>query len=318
MDVLKQLGTYGLVPVVVIDNVEDALPTADALCAGGLPVMEVTLRTAAGLDSIKAIAKERPEVLIGAGTVLSLDQCKACVDAGAKFIVSPGFDRALVEWCVSNSVPVTPGCVTPTEITEALGCGLSVVKFFPANVYGGLPAMKALSGPFGAVKFIPTGGINLNNISEYASAPYVHAVGGSFMCAKADIAAHNFDKITALVKDSLKAAMGFEMKHIGINTNSDAESEHVAKALALAFGFDYIPGNSSNFAGRGIEVVKGKGIGSAGHMAIAANDVARAAAYLDNNGVAIDWDSAKEKNGALIAIYLKEEYAGFAVHLLKK
>ena len=207
MDVLSRLANSGIVPVVVLDDAKDAIPTAKALLAGGVDVMEITFRTAAARDSIAAVAKECPDMLVGAGTVITLEQCKTAVEAGAKFIVSPGFNPAVVKWCVDNNVAVTPGCVTPTEITAALELGLKVVKFFPANVYGGLTAMKALSGPFGSVKFIPTGGVNGSNVGEYISAPFIHAVGGSWVCAKSDIAAGNFEKITQLCKES-RAAMG--------------------------------------------------------------------------------------------------------------
>ena len=204
MDVLKRLGRCRIVPVVVLDRVEDAIPTANALLAGGVDVMEITLRTAAGLESIRQVAESCLDICVGAGTVLNLEQCKSVVEAGAKFIVSPGFDREVVEWCVSQDVAITPGCVTPTEITAALSLGIKVVKFFPANIYGGLSAMKALSGPFGDVKFIPTGGISDKNLAEYVQAPFIHAVGGSWLCAKSDISAGNFDKITALSKSAVQ------------------------------------------------------------------------------------------------------------------
>ena len=147
-------------------------------------------------------------MLVGAGTVVTLEQCKKAVDCGAKFIVSPGFSEEVVAWCVANSIAVVPGCVTPTEMMSAMSYGLKVVKFFPANVYGGLNAMKALSGPFGGIKFIPTGGVNGQNIGEYMAAPFIHAVGGSWVCAKEDIAAGNFDKITALCKQARAAIDG--------------------------------------------------------------------------------------------------------------
>ena len=198
MDALRHMGDCGIVPVVVLDRVGDALETADALFAGGVSVMEITLRTKAGIDCIYEVAKNRPDVCVGAGTVVTLEQGRKAVDAGAKFIVSPGFDRELVEWCVRNDVAVTPGCVTPTEIMMALSLGVSVLKFFPANVYGGLPAMKALSGPFSDVKFIPTGGVGPENLHEYISAPFVHAVGGSWLCDRKDIQSKRFDKITSL------------------------------------------------------------------------------------------------------------------------
>ena len=208
MTVLERLANSIVVPVVVIDDAKDAVPTAKALAAGGVDVMEITFRTAAAPDAIKAVAENCPEVLVGAGTVLNLDQCKLAIAQGAKFIVSPGFDAEVVQYCIDNGIAVTPGCVTPTEITMAVNRGLKVVKFFPANVYGGLKAMKNLSGPFGGVKFLPTGGVNAGNIKEYIDAPFIHAVGGSWVCPKADIAAGNWDKITALCLEARKNAKG--------------------------------------------------------------------------------------------------------------
>ena len=205
MKVLDRLHGCGVVPVVVLDDVKDAVATANALLAGGVDVMEITFRTAAAADSIKAVAESCPDMLVGAGTVITLDQCKQAVECGAKFIVSPGFDEEVVRWCVERSVPITPGCVTPSEIMAAMKLGLTVVKFFPAGVYGGLSAMKALSGPFGGIKFIPTGGVNSHNIGEFIAAPFIHAVGGSWVCPKADIAAGNFEKITTLCKQARAA-----------------------------------------------------------------------------------------------------------------
>ncbi len=202
MDVTTRLAHAGVVPVVVLEHVKDAVPTAKAMVAGGIDVMEITFRTAAAADSIRAVSENCPEMLVGAGTVITLEQCKKAVESGAKFIVAPGFDEEVVRWCVENHVPVTPGCVTPTEIMAAMKLGLKVVKFFPAGVYGGLSAMKALSGPFGGIKFIPTGGVNAQNLAEYISAPFIHAVGGSWVCPKADISAGNFEKITALCREA--------------------------------------------------------------------------------------------------------------------
>ena len=208
MDVLSRLARSIVVPVVVLDDAKDAVPTANATLAGGIDVMEITFRTAAAPDAIKAVAEACPDMLVGAGTILNLEQCKQAVAMGAKFIVSPGFDAGVVGWCIENGIAVTPGCVTPTEITAAVNMGLKVVKFFPANVYGGLNAMKNLSAPFGGVKFLPTGGVNTGNIKEYISAPFIHAVGGSWVCPKADIADGNFEKITQLCAEARQAALG--------------------------------------------------------------------------------------------------------------
>ena len=208
MDILARLANAIVVPVVVLDDAADAVPTAKAMMAGGIDVMEITFRTAAAPDAIAAVAAECPDMLVGAGTVLNLEQCKTAVARGAKFIVSPGFDADVVSYCIENGIAVTPGCVTPTEITMAVNKGLKVVKFFPANVYGGLNAMKNLAAPFVGVKFLPTGGINAANIKEYIDAPFIHAVGGSWVCPKAEIAAHNFDRITELCAEARKAAKG--------------------------------------------------------------------------------------------------------------
>ena len=200
--VLQLMKKSGVIPVVVLDDTAKALPTANALLAGGVSVMEITFRTAAAADSIKAVSENCPEMLVGAGTVVTLDQCKQALECGAKFIVSPGFDPEVVSWCVERNIPITPGCVTPTEIMTALKLGLNVVKFFPAGVYGGLKAMKALAAPFGGIKFIPTGGVDAKNLKEYLEAPFVHAVGGSWLCPKKEIAAGNFDAVTALCREA--------------------------------------------------------------------------------------------------------------------
>ena len=202
MTVMERLANSIVVPVVVLEKAEDAVPTARAMLAGGVDTMEITFRTACAPEAIKAVAENCPEVLVGAGTVINLEQCKKAVEMGARFIVSPGFNLEVVQWCIDNGIAVTPGCVTPTEIMSAVNLGLKVLKFFPANVYGGLTAMKALSAPFPGIKFIPTGGVNGQNIGEYISAPFIHAVGGSWVCAKADINAGNWDKITDLCKEA--------------------------------------------------------------------------------------------------------------------
>ena len=208
MTVMERLARSVVVPVVVLEKVEDAIPLANAMAAGGIDTMEITFRTACAPECIKAVADNCPDVLVGAGTIVNLEQCKLAVEMGAKFIVSPGFSEEVVSWCVENGIPVAPGCVTPTEIMAALKHGLKMVKFFPANVYGGLNAMKNLAAPFVGVKFLPTGGVNAGNIKEYVDAPFIHAVGGSWVCPKADIAAGNWEKITQLCLDARKAAKG--------------------------------------------------------------------------------------------------------------
>ncbi len=201
MNIMERLHRAGVIPVVVLENAKDAVPAAKALLDGGVDVMEITFRTAAAPDAIRAVAESCPGMLVGAGTVLNLDQCRQAAEQGAKFIVSPGFDDEMAAWCRERGMAVIPGCVSPSEIMAAKKLGLNVVKFFPADVYGGLKAMKALSGPFGDVRFIPTGGVNGENVAEYLSVPFIHAVGGSWLCSKGDIAAGNFNRITALCRE---------------------------------------------------------------------------------------------------------------------
>ena len=318
MDILERLSASGIVPVVVIEDAERAVDTANALLSGGIDVMEVTLRTAAGMAAIEKVAKQCPDMLVGAGTVITLAQGKAAVAAGAKFLVSPGFDRELVTWCVENQVAITPGCVTPTEITQAMRFGLKVLKFFPANVYGGLAGMKALSGPFGGVKFIPTGGVNAQNLSEFICASCVHAVGGSWLCAKADIAAGNFQKITSLCAEAKNIVLGYEVAHIGIIRADGGASMQVAEQLERAFGFTVKQGSSSNFASSAIEIMNSVYLGEHGHIAVRTNSIPRALMDLEKKGFRTDMETAKYKDGKLLAVYLESDFGGFRIHLLQK
>ena len=318
MDTMEKLGQGGIVPVVVIENADKALGTADALQAGGIHAMEITLRTEAAFDAIKAVAGQRPDMLVGAGTVLDLEQAKRSIDAGAKFIVSPGFDEDVVRFCLKRDIPVIPGCATPTEIMHAWNMGCKVLKFFPANVYGGLSALKALAGPFGDVKFIPTGGVNTENIGQFINLQFVYAVGGSWVCPKADINAGNYERITELCKEAVKAVLGFEIAHVGINTQDAEASLKVASSLAGALGMELKAGGSSNFVGSGIEVMKAPYLGANGHIAMRANNLEIACAYFEQKGLEVDMGTAKYQNNILKAVYLKDSFGGFAVHLLRK
>ncbi|MEE3350797.1 MAG: bifunctional 4-hydroxy-2-oxoglutarate aldolase/2-dehydro-3-deoxy-phosphogluconate aldolase [Saccharofermentanaceae bacterium] len=201
--ILKKMEETGLVPVVVIENPEDAVPTAKALLQGGIGMMEITFRTSCAKDAIAIVKKEVPDMVVGAGTILDVKQAQDAVSAGAEFIVSPGFSEEVVRWCNDNKTAVVPGCVTPTEIIAARSLGLSVVKFFPANLFGGIKAIKTLSGVFRDMRFLPTGGVNLENISEFASEKCIVAIGGSFVCTSKDIREHNFETITKLSKESV-------------------------------------------------------------------------------------------------------------------
>jgi 2-dehydro-3-deoxyphosphogluconate aldolase/(4S)-4-hydroxy-2-oxoglutarate aldolase len=192
---LRQIKQYRMVPVIVIDDAQNAEPLAAALIEGGLPCAEVTFRTPGAADALRRIARAYPDMLVGAGTVLTTEQAARARDAGAKFIVAPGFNPAVVDWCLENDVPVYPGVCTPTEIEMALAKGLTTVKFFPAEPIGGLSYLKAIAAPYGMIEFIPTGGITGNNIADYLGFRNVAACGGSWMAPAAWIAAGEFERV---------------------------------------------------------------------------------------------------------------------------
>jgi 2-dehydro-3-deoxyphosphogluconate aldolase/(4S)-4-hydroxy-2-oxoglutarate aldolase len=201
-EIVKQFERMRVIPVVAIEDERDAMQLADALTAGGLPCAEITFRTAAAVGTIRIMAN-RGNILVGAGTVLKVDQVKAAVDAGARFIVAPGFNPKVVGYCVENNIPVIPGIVTPSEIEAALDFGLDVFKFFPAEAFGGLNTLKAMSGPYGAIRFIPTGGINLSNLGDYLKFSKILACGGTWIAKTALISEGRFDEISTNAKETV-------------------------------------------------------------------------------------------------------------------
>ena len=204
-EILSKIYNLLIVPVVAIHDAKNANRLANALLAGGLPCAEITFRTEAAVEAIKNIAK-REEMLVGAGTVLTIEQVKSAVDAGAQFIVSPGFNPKVVDYCRKNKIPVTPGISNPTDIEMALDFDLNVVKFFPAEAFGGLKTLKAISAPYGMMKFIPTGGINTGNLLDYLQFPSVLACGGSWMVKSSLISEGLFDEIEQLTREAVEIA----------------------------------------------------------------------------------------------------------------
>lgn len=316
-EVLKQIGELGLVPVVKIERADDALPLGKALIEGGLPVAEITFRTAAAEEAIATLTRELPDLLVGAGTVLTVDQIKKAVGAGARFIVSPGFNPKVVDYCIEKNIPVTPGLNNPTVLEVALEKGLEVVKYFPAESSGGLKFLKDMAAPYSGIRFIPTGGINADNLNLYLAYNRVHACGGSWM-VKADlISSGRFDEITRLAREAVSRMLGFEFAHLGINEESEERAIDAANDLSELFNFPVKIGTSSVFAGTGFEVTKKPFLGKKGHIAIATNNIDRAIAYLKRKGISIVPETAKEKGGKLRAVYVNKEVSGFAIHLLQ-
>ena len=201
--VLEQIQKTGIIPVVVLDDAKDAEPLAKALCEGGLPCAEVTFRTEAAEECIRIMSEKFPEMLVGAGTVLTTEQVDRAVAAGAKFIVSPGFDPEIVDYCLSKDILVLPGCITPSEVAQAVKRGLEVIKFFPAEQFGGISTIKALAAPYTNTKFMPTGGISAANLKDYLSFKKIVACGGSWMVKGDLVEAGEFDKIKELTAEAV-------------------------------------------------------------------------------------------------------------------
>lgn len=200
----ERIAAFGVVPVVVLEDAKDAKPLADALVKGGLPCAEVTFRTDAAEESIRIMKQEYPDMLVGAGTVLTIEQVDKAVNAGAEFIVSPGFDEEIVDYCMKKEIPILPGCITPSEVAQAVKRGMNVVKFFPSEQFGGVETIKALAAPYTTVKFMPTGGVNTKNLKDYLSCDKIVCCGGSWMVKGDLVKAGDFEKISELTAEAVE------------------------------------------------------------------------------------------------------------------
>ncbi len=315
-ELLKKISEFGIVPVVKLDNAKDALPLAKALHDGWLPLAEITFRTAAAEESIRSLTREMPEMLVGAGTVLTIDQVDRAATAGAKFIVTPGFNRRIVEHCLAKGLPVVPGCSGPSDMEAAIELGLEVVKFFPAEPSGGVEYLKAVAGPYTSLKFMPTGGINADNLNAYLSLKNVTACGGSWMVKPELINAGDFAAITEITKQSVMGMLNFNLLHVGVNSADENDAATVVSLFGERFGLGSRVGKSSIFAGTILEVMKAPGRGKFGHIAISTRYIERAIAHFKLRGIALDENSRKYNDaGKLTTIYFADEPGGFALHL---
>ena len=320
-EVLNRISQIGIIPVIAIDDAAKAVPLARALVAGGLPAAEVTFRTAAAEDAIRAIAKEVPEMLLGAGTVLTRDQVDRALDAGCTFLVSPGFNPNITRYAIEKGALMIPGTKSPGEMEQAMELGLEVVKFFPAEANGGVAFLKNVAGPYKNLKWMCTGGINAKNVNEYLAFNQITACGGTWMFKKGSedlIKTENWDEITRLCREAVNTMLGFEVRHVGLNCADREEAAQVAQLFSKLFGFPYKAGNSSDFSGIGVECNHYPKLGRLGHIAIGTNSTERAVAYLESQGVKFTDEYKTVKNGKLIAIYLDQDFGGFAVHLVQK
>lgn len=318
-NVEQKLFETGIIPVVVIDRVEDALPLAKALHDGGIMAAEVTFRTDAAPEAIKLMCENFPDMLIGAGTVLTTAQADKAKENGAKFIVSPGLNPEVVQHCIKIGVEVVPGVSTASEIEKAMSLGLKTVKFFPAEAAGGIPMLKSLSAPYKNIKFMPTGGLSEKNFNDYLALDCVLCAGASFIASSKLVKEGNFAEITRIARETVKAMHGFKVVHVGINAGNAENAYSIAKSFA-PFCLEITKDNEGGmFLNKDIEIMKKPWYGEKGHIAIECNNIKRAEAYCKSQGVKFLEDSKKiDAKGNYKAVYIDGDIAGFSVHLVQK
>lgn len=317
--VLEQISKIGLVPVIKLDDPDKAVDLAKALKKGGIPVAEITFRAEGADRAIANIAREMPEILVGAGTVITIEQVKKAVAAGAKYIISPGFDPEVVGYCVENNIPITPGCTNPSEVSVATKMGLEVVKFFPAEAAGGLKVLKALAGPFPKMKFIPTGGIGPDNLNDYLAFPKIVACGGSWMVPEKLVDNEDWDGITKLAEEAVRTMLKPHISHIGINSENEEEAKKTAEMFTGLLGSCTDIGKAFFVGNREVEVMKSVGMGRLGHIALCVTSVPRAIHYYENKGFTFDMSTATYKDdGSIKFVYFNGDFGGFNVHLVEK
>lgn len=317
-DIIQTIERYGIIPVINVPEEKDAEPLAHALAKGGLPLIEVTMRHEKAINCLHRISQSCPFVMVGAGSILSVQAAQEAIAAGADFIVAPGLQPEVVRYCLAQGVPIFPGCATATEITAGRELGLKTFKFFPSEPLGGVQIIRELCRPFGDIRFIPTCGISMENMPEYMACEKVVAVGGSFMAPAEMIRQGDWEGITARCKEAVRISMGFRLMHVGINAGNEEEGEKIAARFAEIFDLPYKSGGRSDFAGTVLESCKVKFPGEKGHIAIGTYSVERASAYLQARGIKMREDFAKtDAKGILQAVYLEEEIGGFAIHLLR-
>jgi 2-dehydro-3-deoxyphosphogluconate aldolase/(4S)-4-hydroxy-2-oxoglutarate aldolase len=303
-------------------NIEDpstSQAVGQALIAGGLPIAEITFRTKAAAEAIKVLSAELPDLLVGAGTVLTIEQATAAASAGAKFIVSPGFNPKIVDFCLGKGLPVMPGVNSPSQIEAGLERGLSVLKYFPAEASGGLAALKAMAAPYGrTLKFIPTGGITISNLAEYLRFEQVLACGGTWLTRADLIALNRFDEITRLTKEAVDTVLGFSFGHCTWHVEHPIEGRKAAEALSFLFGFGMVDVTDGLLVADKIKFSWRPGPCNAGDLSILTNSIERAVAYLSKRGIALKSDPARGNYDRMGAISLEAEVAGIAIHLIRR
>lgn len=310
---IKALRRIGVLPVVRLENEEDAVPLAKALREGWINAAEITFRTDATEKGIASITAAFPDMLIGAGTVLTTEQADKATSAGAKFCVAPGLNEKVAEHCRKINMPYTPGVSGATEIEKALELGIDFVKFFPAEQAGGLPFLKAMASPFGTLRFMPTGGIGDENFTAYLEFDKVVCCGGSWLVPEKLIKARKWSEITALCRKTVNKMLDFSIEHIGINCKNEEEAARGTEFFGRAFSFVGAERNKSVFAGTNVRFMKSSRLGENGYIAIGTPSLERAEYHLRMRGFDVD-----ESTRSARVVYLKDRVCGFAVHLIQK
>lgn len=302
----QEISNYGIVPVISINNVKDAIPLAKALINGGLPVAEVTFRTDCATEAIRQMIEEFPEMLVGAGTVLTVEQVDMAVEAGSKFIVSPGLNPKIVKYCQSINVPIIPGTSSPSDLELALELGLETVKFFPAEVNGGIKAIKAMSAPYRGLKFMPTGGVNEDNLLEYLADESIIACGGTWMVKGDLIDSGQFDEITNLTRLAVKKMLDIKLDHINVKDNSND------KLLNKILMNDQEASENLDKIRLVDKVVNDL----AGELVFSCSNLDRVIYHLEKNGVKFNKELVNENEKDYI--YVNDSIAGYAVKIFRK
>lgn len=316
LKVFEKIEQIGIVPVVKIDSIEQVRPLLQALITAGLNCVEITLRSQFALESIKIAVNEFPEVLVGAGTVISCNQAREAISAGAQFIVTPGYNSELTKFVLDNNVAIIPGVTTASEIMQAIDDGLEILKFFPAETSGGWSKIKDFSGPFPKIKFMPTGGIDLVNMLDYLNLNNVIAIGGSFMLK--GLNDMDFERVYQDSKNAINKMLGYELIHVGIDNDNCETARKNALLMCELFGFPYYEKPKSHFASKGFEFLNNKGPGQKGHLAIYTPFIERALYQLKRKGIMAVEDTVtrNKKTNKINFVYLDLELSGFAVHLI--
>ena len=316
--IVEKVYQIGIIPVIAFNSVDEALPLCKALADGGLPAAEVTFRTACAEECIRKIHEEMPEMLLGAGTVLTCEQADRAMAAGASFIVAPGFDPEVCKHVIAKGGIMMPGTCSAGEMQQAMNMGCEALKFFPAEANGGVGMLKNIGAALKGARWMCTGGVNAKNVNDYLGYDQIFAVGGTWMCKSDVIKAGDWAKITAQSKEAVDTMLGLKLLHVGINTDNEEEAMKVANLIGAMLNMKVAPGNSSIFVGnKEFEIMKKPGRGTNGHIAIGCNNVDRAIYHLSQRGVKFDLDSKNVKNGKTVACYMADEIAGFAFHLVQ-